>query len=234
MCWRNIMVVAWVLVAFMSSSLWSASVGVSRFSSLAASGQTSQDQFDLSASFDNFGTYSDSIGDELSTGSGGVTRAQASQQSLAMAIPVSGSAVGIADAQVAELDAIAAQARSTFRYTFDVLAQPETLTLSGEVAATFDGSARVAVLDEATQVLFERIVNLGEQDTLGMNESIVLSPGRYQLLAEAVVTGTPSPNSGSFELTYRVTNPIPLPAGSWAGCVGAIFALLLATRKRFS
>ena len=232
MCRRASLVV--VVAAMMFAAAWShaASVFVSRSTALSASGRTSADSFDLADSLTTFGPYDNTIGDSIVVPEGGTTRAQASQQSdVAGPAAGAGFARGAAEAQVAEFDAIAAQAESSFEVVFDVLGSSELLTLSGSVDSTFDGSARVAVLPGAGgDPIFERLVGFGEQEMLTFDESLTLAPGRYSLVAEGIVTGTPAPNTADFDVMFSVSNPIPLPPALWAGATGLVVAWMYARR----
>jgi hypothetical protein len=219
---------ALAVVVFAPAATDAASVAVSRSTSLSASGRTTDDSFELTDSFGELGSYDNTIGDSIAVPAGGTTRAQVSQQSTVTALLV-GAATGSAEAQVAEFDAIAAQARSTFEFVFDVIDHAETLTLGGSVESSFDAEARVRLTRAGGEdPIFERLVAFGNQDDLTFDETISVEPGRYTLFAEAVVTGTPAPNSADFDVSFDLTNPIPLPPALWAGSVGLVVAWMYA------
>jgi hypothetical protein len=234
---RRLFLTVSVVVAVFSLPLRAGVVLVSRLSSLEASGQTTVDQFDLSDELTTLGPYDNAIGDSIAAAGGGTTAAQASQQSdVSVGDGIAGFADGQASAQVAELDAIAAQARSSFLLVFDVTDQVETMNLSGRVESTFDASARVALTDDSgATVLFEALADIGEQEELTFAQPLLLDPGRYRLLADGLVTGTPAPNTAAFAVDFRAggsTVAIPLPAALWPGLVVVGIALLRARGRR--
>jgi hypothetical protein len=237
MCRRRLFLAVFVWAAVCSLAAQAGVVVISRLSSLEASGQTSLDQFDLSDQFTTVGSYDHAIGDSVPAAGGGTTQAQASQQSdVSVADGITGFANGQALAQVAELDAIAALARSAFLLVFDVTDQVEAMNLSGRVESTFDASARVALTDDSgATVFFERLADIGEQEELTFAEPLLLDPGRYRLLADGLVTGTPAPNTAEFAVDFRtggLTVPIPLPAAFWPGLILVGVALLRARARR--
>ena len=231
MCRRKLFLAVIAVAVVLSGWAQAGVVVVSRLSSLEASGQTSLDQFDLSDELTTLDPYDNTIGESIAAEGGGTTSAQASQQSsVSVDDGIAGSADGAASAQVAELDAIAAQAQSSFLLVFDVTEQVETMNLSGRVESTFDAAARVALTDDGgATIFFERLADIGEQEELTFAEPLLLAPGRYRLLADGLVTGTPAPNSAEFALNFRAGGPsvpIPLPAAFWPGIVIIVAALL--------
>jgi hypothetical protein len=230
MCCRGLTCLTLALLTLATAASNAASVAISRSTLLSASGRTSDDSFELTDSFGALGAYDNTIGDEIVVAEGGTTRARATQQSTVTALLV-GAATGSAEAQVAEFDAIAAQAETTFEFVFDVIDQAETLALAGSVASTFDAEARVRVTRAGGEdPIFERLVAFGNSDELTFDETLDLAPGRYTLFAEAVVTGTPAPNTADFDVSFDVSNPIPLPPAIWAGSVGLVVAWMYARR----
>lgn len=201
---RNLIVgMAWVVTVVAAALPAHAGIVViSRESTLEASGQITGDSFDLSDQFTTtLGSYDNAIGDTLTPASGGETTASASQQSSVPALDsLDGvTATGDASAQVAELDAIAAQALSRFLLEFQVADEAEAVTLQGNVQATFDAQARVTLTSEGGGTPFQ-IGGQGTGEQLTFDETLNLAPGTYTLLAEALVTGTPTPNTASFNL----------------------------------
>jgi hypothetical protein len=215
-----------VLLAIVAVTATSGEAGIvvtSRESSLAASGQVTGDQFDLTDSSTSLGSYDNTIGDSLpGANDGGTASASASQTSNITATSIAGQQTGSASAQVAELDAIAAQAQSLLDVAFDVVGLPEAVTIQGHVESTFDAAARVT-LSDAGGTIFERFVDIGSQDRIEFDESLTLEPGSYTLVAEARVTGTPAPNAADFEMTIAHA-VIPLPAPILGGAVMLLLA----------
>lgn len=197
-------------------------VAISRSSTIAASAATSLDTFDESDQFDTLGAYDQTVSGSAAAEGGGSSQASASQQSdVVTGLTLSGFANGTASAQVAEFDALAAAATSTFLLVFDVISQPEPMTLNGFVGSTFDAAARVTLADHVSaQILFEELVDFGEGDDVPINQSLTLPPGRYRLQAGGTVTGTPVPNEANFGLSFSVGDAatvIPLAPAVWPG-----------------
>ncbi|MEA2707410.1 MAG: hypothetical protein QOF78_11 [Phycisphaerales bacterium] len=218
--------VAFLLVCLAATSWCSAGIVVTaRESSLAASGQTSADQFELSDTSTEFGFYDQTIGQSLPGAGGGTTSASASQRSNVTSTALPTEARGTAAAQVAELDAIAAQASTSLDISFDVIGQPETLTIQGHVQGTFDGAARVT-LENGSGTVFERRIEIGDEGQIDFSESLTLEPGSYTIFAETHVTGTQSPNSAEFEFAISQGPPalIPLPPPLLGGAAMLLLA----------
>jgi len=231
MCRRLLAVVAFVAAILLPARSPAASVTLSRESSLSATGQTSDDSFDLSDALDTFGPYDNSMGDSIDVPAGGATRAQASQESNVVAGIVGGFARGAAEAQVAEFDAIAAQGESSFELVFDVLDEDETLRLAGSVNASLDATSQVSLFRQGD--IDPLFAQFGVADGVSFDEPLTLTPGHYTLRAEAIVTGTPVPGEASYAVNFNLVggvNPIPLPPAIWAGSGGLVIAMLCARR----
>ena len=207
-----------------------ATVPISRGSSLAVSGRTSQGEFQLEDRFDTFGSYVNALDQSLPGAGGGTTRASASQQSDVDPVTNTGSATGDMFAQVAELDAIAANAANSFSFTFDVIGSPELMSLEGHVQSSFDAFAQVLVQRPGEEPAFQRTVDVGESARIDFDEELLLSSGRYVLTLEGFANGTPSGGSAEFDATFSLANPIPLPPAVWSGAAGLACALFCIRR----
>ena len=212
-------------------------VPFSRETLIDIAGQITGDSFDTQDALTTFGPYDNTISDSLSPTSGGTTTASASQQSNVTAAAFSGFARGSANAQVAELDAIAASASSQFVMIFNVTDQPETISLQGRVSSTFDASARVIIDNQANaaEILFSRVVDVGTEDELTFDEDVLLQPGTYRMIADGSVNGTPVPGAAEYEVNFSVDSDggtvIPLPAGVWPGAIMLAGAALWVRRS---
>jgi hypothetical protein len=210
---------------------------VSRESAIFADGVTSQDSFDLQDQLTTPGPFNSSIGDSIAAPAGGTTSASASQQSdlQLLADSLAGSASGNAAAQVAEFDAISASADSQYTVVFDVTSISETIHLSGNVQSSLDAMSRVILDDNGSNTLFSRIVDFGENNSLNFDESLALPVGRYRLLASSSVTGTPTPNSAAFDVSFNFTQGtvIPLPPAAFAGGAMLLTGLISSRGRRF-
>jgi hypothetical protein len=213
-----------------------------RESNIAASGQTSGDQFDLNDASTTLGLYDTSVNQSLPVEGGDSTSASASQRSNVTANALPDEARGEVSADIADLDAIAAQASTFLNVAFDVTDQPETLSIQGHVQSTFDGAARVR-LEGTDGTLFERQLEIGDEGNLDFDESVTLAPGSYTLSAETHVTGTQSPNAAEFQFSVSSDGNgggngggggggvfIPLPPAAFLG--GKAMLLLMSPRGR--
>ena len=235
---RVAFVVMTVLVA--SSSSWCAAgiVVTGRESTIAASGQITGDQFDLSDTSTTLGLYDNTVAESLPVQGDGATGASATQRSNVTANALPDAARGDASAQVAELDAISASASSSLNVTFDIIDQSETFSIQGHVKSTFDGAARVT-LEGTEGTIFERALEIGDESQLDFDESMTLAPGSYTLSAETHVTGTQSANSAEFEFGVSAGGGhvlIPLPPAVFGGALMLLLVsplgLRLATKLR--
>lgn len=152
-----------VPVVLLASPALSGTVAISRESGLTSSGRTSLDQFELEDQSSDFGLYSNTLAQSVPGAGGGETQASASQRSEVDPLTNSGFVTGSMSAQVAELDAIAAQASNSFSFVFDVIDSPETLTLQGHVQSSFDAFTRVTVQQPATEPVFEEVLDVGRR-----------------------------------------------------------------------
>ena len=193
-----------------------------RHSFVAASGETSADDFSLYQQTIEFGLYDDEVGDALPGAGGGTTSASARQESdveVGAALPLSGFATGDAAAQVAELDAIAAEGVSSFTLSFEIRDRGETIQLEGALEVGFASTARVTLHDSDGNVDFQRLLETPDDGPLTFDAAVTLAPDTYHLIAEAIARGTPSPTTASFDLRFSGGDAtvIPLPAGVVAG-----------------
>ena len=240
MQWRKRGVVCGVAFVVMcvtipsSSSRCAAGIVVTgRESTIAASGQITGDQFDLTDTSTTPGPYDNTVEKSLPVGED-ATSASASQRANVAANALPTEARGTASADIAELDAISAQARSFLNVVFDVVDQSETISINGHVQSTFDGAARVT-LEGTSGTLFERRLEIGDESQLDFDESLELAPGSYTLSAETHVTGTITPNVAEFDFAVssgpKVAIPLPAPV-----LLGGVSMLLLGAwpiRRRF-
>ena len=222
------------IVAVTGTSSQAGLVVTSRESSLAASGQVTGDQFNLTDSSTSLGSYENTIGDSLPGAGGGTTSASASQRANVTADALPDDLFGSASAQVAELDAIAAQASSLLNIAFDVVDETEDLTIQAHLASSFSGEARVTLLI-GNQVIFDRFPDPGDADGIDFEEVLTLEPGSYALVAEARASGTPSPESAQFEVSLSAASlppaVIPLPAPLLGGAVMLLLTSRLGRRS---
>jgi hypothetical protein len=225
-----------VAVAF-SAAANGGTVNFSRTTVLEASGAGSELRFNLSDGTTTLEPFDKEIGDDISN-EGGTTRATARQTSGFNVDSGEGAADASTFAQVAEFGGHAAKGTSSFLLTFDVIGRAETMRLTGEVEATFDAFASVAVTDasQATS-LFDATVAFGLGATFPFEQTLTLQPGRYRLVAAAISNGTPSFNTSRFEVAFSIGagdggTAIPLPPAARAGLSGLALAALAVRNSR--